>query len=151
MSLMRYDRRATTVAMKSDCSGAAVAQVPASATRSRQNPTSIAQSRGPLVAASQPIQTAHLAPMPSKKSSAGSVLTSVTGQLQLASTLERPANCRAQRGFSYSMCMLGRGSMPTDQSSQLLGMTFDWMKPGTMTVRDLIRPLWHPSACPDPH
>ena len=27
------------------------------------------------------------------------------------------------------------------QSSQLLGMTFDWMKPGTMTVWDLIRPL----------
>ena len=111
---MMCDRSSVTVAMKSDLHGASVAQVPAHATKSRQSPTSTAQSRRPLVAASKSIQAAHLRPMPPKKAAAGSVLTVLSGQAQLSSTLQRPANCRAQRGFSYSMCMLGRGSMPTD-------------------------------------
>ena len=103
-----------TLAIKSECHGASVAQVPAHTTKSRQSPTSTAQSRRPLFAASKSIKTNHLAPVPAKKAAACSVLTVPSGRPQLFSALQTPANCRAQRGFSYSICMPGRGSMPTD-------------------------------------
>ena len=79
---MRCDRSAVTLAMRSECHGATVAQVPADATMSRQSPTSIAQSRRPLVAASKSIKAAHLPPMPPKKAAAGSAVTLVSGQPQ---------------------------------------------------------------------
>ena len=135
------DRSSVTVAMKSDLHGASVAQVPAHATKSRQSPTSTAQSRRPLVAASKPIKTPHLAPVPAKTAAAGSVLTVLSGQAQLASTLQTPVNCRAERGRSYSMCMLGRGSM-----------LIDWLGVRTwdLDLPPLIRPRrrrWTRSSC----
>ena len=100
--MMRYDRSSVTLAMQSECHGATVAQVPADATMSRQSPTSIAQSRRPLVAASKSIKAAHLRPMPPETAAADSVLTVLSGQAQLASTLQTPVNCRAERGRSYA-------------------------------------------------
>ena len=84
-SMMRYDCSSVTVALKSDLHGASVAQVPATVTRSRQSPTIAAQSRRPLAAAITAIEAAHLAPMPTKKAAAGSVVTICIGQVHLAS------------------------------------------------------------------
>ena len=69
-SMMRYDRSSVTLAMKSELHGASVAQVPADATRSCQSPTSTAQSRRPLVAASKTIKITHLPPVAAKKAAA---------------------------------------------------------------------------------
>ena len=63
----------------------------------RQSPTTTAQSRRPLVAASKSIQAAHLPPMPPKKAAAGSALTLVSGQPQ-------------QRQHSSNTCQLPRGA-----------------------------------------
>ena len=62
----------------------------------RQSPTTTAQSRRPLVAASKPIQAAHLPPVPPKKAAAGSVLTVPSGCPWLASTLRK--TCQLPRG-----------------------------------------------------
>ena len=71
MDMMRYDRSSVTLAIKNKLHRSLVAQVPANATRSRQSPNSTALRRRPLAAASKPIQTAPLPPMPPKKTSAG--------------------------------------------------------------------------------
>ena len=139
--MMRYDQSSVTLAMQTERHGASVAQVPADATMSRQSPTNIAQSHHPLVAASKSIQAAHLPPVSPKKAAAGSVSTVPSGQPQLASALQRPVNCRAERGRSYSMCMLGRGSSPTDW---LGARTWD------LDLPPLIRPRrrrWTRSSC----
>ena len=62
----------------------------------RQSPTTTAQSRRPLVAASKSIQAAHLPPMPPKKAAAGSILTVPSGRPWLASTLRK--TCQLPRG-----------------------------------------------------
>ena len=139
--MMRYDRSSVTLAMQSDCHGASVAQVPANATRTRPRPSSTAQSRRPHAAPSKSIKAAHLRPMPPKTAAAGSVLTVLSGQAQLASTLQTPVNCRAERGRSYSMCMPGRGSMLTDW----LGVrTWDLDLPPLIRRR---RRRWTRSSC----
>ena len=76
-----------TLATKSELHEASVAQVPASVTMSRQSPTTTAQCRRPLVAASKSIQAAHLPPVSPKKAAARSVLMVPSGQPQLASTV----------------------------------------------------------------
>ena len=108
MGIMRNDRSSVTLAMQSELHGASVTQVPAHATKSRQSPTSTAQSRRPLFAASKFIKETHLAPVPAKTAAAGSMLTVLSGQAQLASTLQTPVNCRAERGRSYA-CACWRG------------------------------------------
>ena len=54
-------------------------QVPANATNNRQSPTSTAQRRRPLVAASKSIQTAHFPAVPRKEAAAGRTLPLPSG------------------------------------------------------------------------
>ena len=79
IDMMRYDRSSVTLAMKSKLHRASVAQVPANATRNRQSPAITAPSRRPLASTSKSIQTAHLSPVPPKKSAAGSTITLPSG------------------------------------------------------------------------
>ena len=92
MNMMRYDRSSVTLAIKNKLHRSLVAQVPANATRSRQSPNSTAQRRRPLAAASKPIQTAPLVPMPPKKASAGSTSTLPSGRPTARDCNTMPAN-----------------------------------------------------------
>ena len=109
----RCDRSSMKVAMRSDLHGASVAQVPATATRSRQTPTSTAQSRRPVVAAITAIEAAHPVHVEAKKAAAASVVTTCIGQVQLASPY--PKTCQLPRAARQKLCicMPGRGSRLT--------------------------------------
>ena len=88
----RCDRSSMKVAMRSDLHGASVAQVPATVTRSRQTPTSTAQSSRPVVAAITAIETAHPVHVAAETAAAASVVTTCIGQMRLALPYPKPAN-----------------------------------------------------------
>ena len=123
--MMRYDRSSVTLAMKSEVHGASVAQVPASVTWSRQSPTSTAQT---LVAhmphPQSPSRPPICRPCRRRKQQQAAPRRCPAASRSIASTLQTPVNCRAERGRSYAYACQGGDQCP------LVGWA---CAPGTLT------------------
>jgi len=114
MSSMRYDCRSVKVTVMSDLHGTAVAQVPANGTRSHQSPTHQCLSKYDLDSRSH---HNHRGRPPKdhivEETSSRQQHDEVYRPHAACQHSSRPVNCRAQRGRSYSICMLWRCKIST--------------------------------------